>query len=167
MQIMARVLITGMPGTGKSTAVAGLRTRGFAAIDSDDPGWSSYATIAGAQEWVWNEDRVRTWLSTAADEHHFIAGCCCIQRRLYPFFDIKVLLTAPLATILHRVEQRSANPYGRTASDRAAIARDVADIEPLLYQQVDATLDSTQLDAKQIVTALIAFADRVIPQPAA
>jgi dephospho-CoA kinase len=37
---MSRVLLTGMSGTGKSSVIAELRSRGFTAIDMDEPGWS-------------------------------------------------------------------------------------------------------------------------------
>jgi dephospho-CoA kinase len=32
------VLVTGMSGTGKSTALAALRARGFETVDTDEPG---------------------------------------------------------------------------------------------------------------------------------
>ena len=35
---MRKVLVTGMSGTGKSTALAELRTRGFEVVDTDEPG---------------------------------------------------------------------------------------------------------------------------------
>ncbi len=158
MLSMARILITGMSGTGKSTAIIALRARGFAAVDVDEPGWSTYADIHGEQEWVWDENRLRTWLNTSTDRHLFVAGCCCIQRNLYPLFEIKVLLTAPLAVILERVQTRSTNPYGRTVADRAAITRNVATIEPRLRQHVDSILDSTELNPAQITDALLALA---------
>jgi dephospho-CoA kinase len=37
---MSRVLLTGMSGTGKSSVIAELKRRGFAAIDMDEPDWS-------------------------------------------------------------------------------------------------------------------------------
>jgi len=43
------VLITGMPGTGKSSLVLELRKRGYVAYDADDGGFSSRCrTVAGA-----------------------------------------------------------------------------------------------------------------------
>ena len=47
---MRRVLVTGMSGTGKSTALAELGRRGFRVVDTDEPGWS---------EWVPASDAVR------------------------------------------------------------------------------------------------------------
>ena len=52
---MKRILITGLPATGKSTVVAALAARGGRAVDVDDPEWSQGAPDG---EWVWREDRV-------------------------------------------------------------------------------------------------------------
>jgi dephospho-CoA kinase len=36
---MAVVLVTGMSGAGKTTALAGLAARGHETVDTDVPGW--------------------------------------------------------------------------------------------------------------------------------
>jgi GTPase SAR1 family protein len=43
--IVKRVLLTGMSGTGKSTLIGELVARGFKAVDLDEDGWSDV-------EWV-------------------------------------------------------------------------------------------------------------------
>jgi dephospho-CoA kinase len=35
-----RILVTGMSGTGKSSALAELERRGFRTVDTDEPGWT-------------------------------------------------------------------------------------------------------------------------------
>jgi dephospho-CoA kinase len=35
-----RILVTGMSGTGKSSALAELARRGFRTVDTDEPGWT-------------------------------------------------------------------------------------------------------------------------------
>ena len=37
---MRRILVTGMSGTGKSSALAELARRGFRTVDTDEPGWT-------------------------------------------------------------------------------------------------------------------------------
>jgi dephospho-CoA kinase len=37
------ILVTGMSGTGKSTALVELRRRGFETVDTDDPGWCEWS----------------------------------------------------------------------------------------------------------------------------
>jgi predicted ATPase len=39
---MRAILVTGMSGTGKSTALQELRQRGFEAVDTDEPGWTEW-----------------------------------------------------------------------------------------------------------------------------
>ncbi len=62
---MATVLVTGMSGTGKSTALEGLRRRGFDVVDTDSPSWIRWApgTADAEGEWVWREDRIADLLA--------------------------------------------------------------------------------------------------------
>src|SRR4051794_7170333 len=39
---MARILVTGMSGTGKSSVLAELGRRGYRVVDTDDAGWREY-----------------------------------------------------------------------------------------------------------------------------
>jgi len=39
---MSRILVTGMSGTGKSSALAELGRRDYRVVDTDDPGWREY-----------------------------------------------------------------------------------------------------------------------------
>ena len=51
---MVAVLVTGMSGSGKSTALAGLAERGYETVDTDEPGWIEL--VDG--EPLWREGRV-------------------------------------------------------------------------------------------------------------
>lgn len=70
-----RMLITGLSGTGKSTVIAALRERGYAAVDADAPGYSHEVAvdhgevtgIGGGRDWVWREDRMRDLLEGDED----------------------------------------------------------------------------------------------------
>src|SRR3954454_8865647 len=58
---MSRVLVTGMSGTGKSSALAELGRRGYRVVDTDDPGWSEWVASpgeVGGGEYLWVEDRM-------------------------------------------------------------------------------------------------------------
>jgi hypothetical protein len=48
------VFVTGMSGTGKSSALAELARRGHRVVDTDYGGW-----IEGEAEPLWREDRIR------------------------------------------------------------------------------------------------------------
>ena len=44
---VSMVLVTGMSGTGKSTALVELARRGFRTVDTDEPGWSTWSERDG------------------------------------------------------------------------------------------------------------------------
>jgi hypothetical protein len=68
---MARVLVTGMSGTGKSTALVELARRGFRVVDTDSQVWSRWDPDAedGLGEWLWREDRMARLLKTHEDAY--------------------------------------------------------------------------------------------------
>jgi hypothetical protein len=80
---MTRVLITGMSGTGKSSVVQELVSRGYEAYDLDSLEWSEWIetdpsdelTPARGKDWVWRMDRVRALLSESEGRALFISGC--------------------------------------------------------------------------------------------
>jgi hypothetical protein len=61
---MSRVLVTGMSGTGKSSALAELGRRGYRGVDTGDPGWREYreyvesSDVLHRGEWLWVEERI-------------------------------------------------------------------------------------------------------------
>ncbi|MFF5082221.1 AAA family ATPase [Actinoplanes sp. NPDC000266] len=135
---MPRILITGMSGTGKSTALALLAARGHHTVDTDTDEWSEWA----GDDWIWRPAPITDLLTTTPDV--FVAGCKSNQGRFYPLFDHIVLLSAPAAVLLARVQARTTNPYGRTPADRAEILANVAAVEPLLRATATAEIDATQ-----------------------
>jgi broad-specificity NMP kinase len=97
-----RVLVTGMSGTGKSSLVQHLRSRGIAAFDADDDGLS---TARADGTWGWRTQAVRSLLDTyPEDELVVFAGCSDEQAVIR--FDFKVLLTAPVEVMLARLRSR-------------------------------------------------------------
>jgi RNase adaptor protein for sRNA GlmZ degradation len=146
------VLVTGMSGTGKSTALAELRQRGHRVVDTDDPGWIVYSTTPAGPEPVWDLDRLGAVLDGQGTGWLFIAGCVANQGVLYDRFDAVVLLSAPVDVILARVVGRT-NPFGSRREDRAKIASDVAAFEPLLRAGADHEI-STTAPVAEVVAAL-------------
>ena len=126
---MKRVLITGMSGTGKTSVIQELAARGYQAYDLDTPEWSEWIdadppdvlTPSQGKDWVWREDRVHALLSAPGDGKLFISGCAENMAQLFALIDAVILLSAPVATIMERLAQRSAGSYGDTAEERGRL----------------------------------------------
>jgi shikimate kinase len=147
---MTRVLITGMSGTGKSSVIQELATRGYEAYDLDTPEWSEWVdadptdalTPVQGKDWVWREDRVRALLSRPGDGPLFVSGCAENMGRLFDLIDTVILLSAPVAQIAERLTARSPGGYGHLAEERRKVADLIATVEPLLRQSADCEIDT-------------------------
>jgi dephospho-CoA kinase len=141
---VAIVLITGMSGTGKSTALAELERRGHRVVDTDFDEWSVDAPVPGQSEpeRLWREDRIETLLSEHRAGTLFISGCVANQGTFYPRFDAIVLLSVPLDVLLHRLTSRRTNEFGKTEAQRARILDDLRTVEPLLRAGATVEIDT-------------------------
>ena len=129
---MARVLVTGMSGTGKTTVLAELRRRGHMTVDTDYDGWP-------LPHGTWDEQRMHQLL--AANPDVVVSGTVENQAAFYDRFEYVVLLSAPLQVLVERVSRRTNNTYGKTPEQRAEIARCVDTVEPLLRRGATLELD--------------------------
>ena len=147
---MKRVLITGMSGTGKSAVIQELASRGYPAHDLDTPEWSEWIDAAPSdgltpvqgKDWVWREYRVRELLSGSQEGTLFIGGCAENMNRLFPLLDCIILLSAPVATIVERLEARSTGGYGHVADERRKVMALISTVEPLLREAADREVDT-------------------------
>ncbi len=145
--------MTGMSGTGKSTALAELAARGFQVVETDEPGWKELRD----GEWVWREDRMSELLAARGEPTLYVSGCVANQGRFYDRFDAVVLLSAPADVILERIETRTTNRFGKDPAERALILADLAAIEPRLRATCTYEIDATRPIA-DVVEALIGIA---------
>ncbi|WP_020181375.1 AAA family ATPase [Methylopila sp. M107] len=147
---MARILITGMSGVGKSAAVLELVRRGRLAVDLDAPDWSEWVdadpaddlTPAASKDWVWRTDKVRALLGGAAAKELFVSGCAENMSELYPLIERVVLLSAPVETIMDRLAARGAEGYGGREEERRKVAELIATVEPLIRASADHEIDA-------------------------
>ncbi len=148
----AIVLVTGMSGTGKSTALEHLHRRGHRVVDTDDPGWTVNVDAVDGVERMWDLPRVDALLRGHLTGWLFVAGCVPNQGALYHLFDAIVLLSAPVDVILARVVNR-ANPFGSLPEHRAQITEDLRDFEPILRAGATVEIISTAVPS-EVVAAL-------------
>ena len=139
---MRKILVTGMSGTGKSTALAELRRRRFDVVDTDDPGWTKWSDEDGG--YVWDEDRIAKLLAPRREATLYVSGTVSNQGRCYRQFDAVVLLSAPAEVLLRRIESRTSNAYGKAAEERDLILAQLAEVEPLLRATCTHEIDATQ-----------------------
>ncbi len=160
---MSRVLITGMSGTGKSSALAELERRGYRVGDTDDAGWLEYRPYAEPVdelhrgEFLWVPERMATLLDADDGRSLFVAGGARNMMMFSNRFDAIVLLSAPSEVLLDRVARRRTNQYGKTPLERAEILDDLANVEPHLRRASTHVVDATQPLAR-VVAELIAIA---------
>ena len=151
---MVAVLLTGMSGTGKSTALDGLRMHAVEPVDTDDPGWIEVvrrrAAVAGGPDRALL-DRPRPCAPGRGRDRREPGTLPEPVRR---------------GRAAHRPD-RGAAAAGRgprepasagTADDRAAIARDTAEVEPLLRASATHVVDATapREEVVRVVLGIIA-----------
>ncbi len=145
-----------MSGTGKSTVLAELRRRGYDVVETDKPEWMEWSNDDGG--YVWREDRVAELLAREREAPLFLSGTVSNQGRFYPDFDAVVLLSAPLDVLLHRIEHRTTNDFGKTPGERERMITDFAAFEHRLRATCTHELDATQ-PIENIVAQLIRIGD--------
>jgi hypothetical protein len=155
--------VTGMSGTGKSSALIELGRRGYRVVDTDDPGWREYREYAESSdelhrgEWLWDEERIAGLLDSDDGRSLFVQGCVRNQSKFYGRFDAIVLLSAPAEVLLDRIARRANNDYGKTPVERAMILDDLGRVEPLLRESCTHELDASRPLA-DVVADLVAIA---------
>jgi adenylate kinase family enzyme len=153
-----KILVTGMSGTGKSSALAELAKRGFAVVDTDLGGWTEWSEQDGG--YVWREHRIEELLARDEGPTLYLSGTVSNQGRFYPQFDAVVLLSAPADVLLRRIETRTTNDYGKSGDDRELILLHLDEVEPLLRATCTHELDAGQ-PLEVVVERLVAIGQEI------
>ena len=134
--------MTGMSGTGKSSALERLGLLGFRTVDTDESDWTEWSEADGG--YVWREEQMAELLGGGDGPPLYVSGTVSNQGRFYDRFDAVVLLSAPASVLFSRIETRTTNPYGKTAAQRELVRRDLAEVEPRLRRTCTHEIDATQ-----------------------
>jgi AAA domain len=142
---MAKILVTGMSGTGKSSALSELGRRGYRVVETDNPGWSEWVESpdeVGGAEWLWVEDRMADLLQSDDDRTLFVQGCVRNQGKFYDRFGAVVLLSASAEVILDRIAGRETNDWWQAPCRARPDLHQLATVEPLLRAGCSYELDA-------------------------
>lgn len=169
---MKRILLTGMSGTGKSTIISALASRGYKAVDADCDEYSEWVEftvesddfgppVEVGRDWVWREDCIQDLLSTEDSDVLFLSGCAENMRKFLPQFDDVVLLSAPSDVIVERLRTRTTNTYGRQPNEIARVLSLVETLEPRLRRAADHEFDTSSCinDVVEAVLQLVQSPD--------
>jgi dephospho-CoA kinase len=117
---MGKYLITGRPGSGKTTVIEALKRRGFQAFNTDDMPevtkledqetgkpvpWPEGVVDWKRYIWNWQEAGLRKLLQTEDDV--FIGGIVGNQQKFYPLFDTIFALTISAETLRTRLDNHA------------------------------------------------------------
>jgi dephospho-CoA kinase len=146
--------VTGMSGTGKSSALAELGRRGYRVVDTDEGDWCEWSTAT--DEWLWREGRMADLLASEHGSALYVSACVSNQGRFYDRFDAVVLLSAPADVILERVARRTTNDYGKRDGEPERILLHLRTVEPRLRATCTHVIEASRpLD--EVVEQLIAI----------
>jgi shikimate kinase len=105
-----------------------------------ETGWPFLASKPAAGS---REETMSELLRSHRSGSLFVAGCKTNQGRFYREFDHVALLSAPFDLLFARIAERTDNPYGKTAAQRAMIRHYIAEVEPLLRASATIEIDAS------------------------
>ena len=157
MTQVAAFLITGNPGSGKTTIAQELLRRGLIAVDADDTAhWETTSGVPVSQpehasdewllghRWVWSRPRIEHVIGphVAAGRHIFLCGIAMNQRDMFDLFATVFLLSIDHETQLERLD--TPDNADRNAAQRAQILEGRPTFERQMRAAGAVVLDGSQ-----------------------
>lgn len=156
---MARYLVTGVAGTGKTSVAEELRNRGYAAFDADagfsyyqdkqtgerfdrpdEPSFAWYAR----HERIFDEAVLESLFKDYEGELIFICSITANQSKYYSQFDKIFLLTADNQTIMQRLKMRTNSDFGKHPVDLHRVLSGRPDFDDSVRAAGAIEIDSTR-----------------------
>lgn len=115
---MTAILITGVPGSGKSSVASELSRRGFSALDADESTLSGWVSVVQPGErpsevsanwftnhrWEWSEEHLNEIVAQIEDGTLFICGSASNLEQLSGSFAKIIALEIDAATLSNRLD---------------------------------------------------------------
>lgn len=124
-----KILITGNPGSGKTSVSEVLEQRGYVVHDADEGFGQWIHKISGKKRysrptvnredyyWVWRVQKIKRLLKDTKGNLVFFCGIASNQAELYKDFDKIVMLNCDLEIVKQRLGDRRNNPFGKRTPD--------------------------------------------------
>jgi len=156
-----KILITGLPGSGKSTICAHLLRRGYNAFDADETFLSfngKKLPVGASIKWIldnlplWDEMKVSALMKENMHRDVYVFGVAPNIFNFLSVFDKVYYLDATMETLTYRLGIPRENPFGTTVAQRrivtmfAPVASIMAKIRG--FEFVDASLEPEQIFSK-------------------
>lgn len=151
---MGVLFVTGLSGVGKTSVLQRLKKEGYDVVDTDDHGYTKKIAAKEGEEIVWDEEKISHLIERRKYPHLILSGCYSNQRKFYKSFDAVVLLEAPLAVMLDRVNKRETNPYGKHPGERKAIIESFTHVLPKLRASANVAIDTSKVGISETADRL-------------
>lgn len=113
----ANYLVSGLPGTGKTSVCLELQTRGYSAVDADRA-----IAFQVSDGWLWDGEKLEKALNNSSGELVFVCGSASNRDEFITRFQKVFILHVDDQTLKQRLLSRTNNNFGK---DPAILARQI------------------------------------------
>ncbi len=167
-----KVLITGLPGAGKTTIIRELQKRGYNAHETDENGLTSFYELRTGKKldkappspidfnryaWNWDIPTIKR-LMTHTQKPIFFGGIASNTADYLDLFDRIFVPHPSLEVIKHRIMTRTNNDFGKHPDELADILKEHSENDKWWLAKGAIILDGNQSVSK-IVDKLLSYLD--------
>jgi broad-specificity NMP kinase len=169
-----KYLITGFPGTGKSTVSDELENRGYKSYDTDNlPGFHYFIDRETKQridkpsnapsnwnlnhDWVWNPDKIEKALNQDGDV--FICAITPSQIPYYSKFNKIFILTLDEQTLRQRLKTRTTNYFGKNPEELNHVLENYEKFRDSLAKNHNAIIIDASQPLLRVVDKILSHVD--------